>query len=252
MTWLLDLDGVVWLGERPIAGSPEAIARLRAQGKRVVFITNNSNDTVASYVAKLERCGVPAMADDLITSAQAAARLVEPDETALVCGGPGVEEALRARGVRTVRNGSADAVVVGWHRDFDFERMHAAFIAVRDGARLIGTNDDATYPTPYGPLPGGGAMVAAVSYAAGVPATFAGKPFPPVVELLHERVTDATVVVGDRPSTDGLLARRLGVPFALVLSGVTPDDGPTLEPRPERVAPDLASLVESSLDQPYE
>src|SRR5687768_7049802 len=96
MTWLLDLDGVVWLGERPIAGSAEAIARLRAGGERVVFITNNSNDTVASYLAKLERCGVPASADDLITSAQAAARLVEPHETALVCAGPGVEEALRA------------------------------------------------------------------------------------------------------------------------------------------------------------
>jgi len=246
MTWLLDLDGVVWLGERPIAGSPEAIARLRARRERVVFITNNSNDTVASYLAKLERCGVPATADDLITSAQAAARLVEPHETALVCGGPGVAEALRERGVRTVRDGPADAVVVGWHRDFDFERMHAAFVAVRDGARLIGTNDDATYPTPDGPLPGGGAMVAAVSYAAGVPATFAGKPFAPIVELLHERVADAAVVVGDRPSTDGLLARRLGVPFALVLSGVTPGDGPALEPRPERVAPDLATLV----DQP--
>ena len=248
MTWLLDLDGVVWLSEQPIAGSADAIARLRARGERVVFITNNSNDTVTEYVAKLARCGIPATGDDLITSAHAAARLVQPDETALVCGGPGVEEALRARGVRTVRSGRADAVVVGWHRDFDFTRMHAAFLAVRDGARLIGTNDDATYPTPSGPLPGGGAMVAAVSYAAGVPATFAGKPFPPVVELLRERVSDATVVVGDRPSTDGLLARRLGVPFALVLSGITAEDGPALEPRPDRVAANLAALV----DQPYE
>lgn len=243
MTWLLDLDGVVWLAEDPIPGSAEAIARLRERGERVVFITNNSNDTVAEYLAKLGRCGVPTTADDLITSAQAAAQLVEPGETALVCAGPGVDEALRARGVYTVRSGRADAVVVGWHRDFDFARMHAAFLAVRDGARLIGTNDDATYPTPHGPLPGGGSMVAAVSYAAGVPATFAGKPFPPIVKLLHERVADATVMVGDRPSTDGLLARRLGVPFALVLSGVTAEGGPALEPRPDRVAPDLAALV---------
>jgi glycerol 3-phosphatase-2 len=242
MTWLLDLDGVVWLAERPIAGSPEAVAHLRQRGERVVFVTNNSSETVGAYVAKLERCGIPATADDVVTSAQAAARLVEPGETALVCGGPGVTEALEARGVRAVRDGSADAVVVGWHRDFGFERMHAAFLAVRDGARLIGTNDDATYPTPCGPLPGGGAMVAAVSYAAGVAATFAGKPFPAMVELLHERVGDASIVVGDRPSTDGLLARRLGVPFALVLSGVTAEDA-VLEPQPDRVARDLAALV---------
>jgi glycerol 3-phosphatase-2 len=247
MTWLLDLDGVVWLGEEPIPGSADAVARLRSSGERVVFITNNSNDTVTQYLAKLERCRVPAMSDDLITSAQAAARLVAPGETALVCAGPGVDEALSARGVRTVRDGDADAVVVGWHRDFDFARLHAAFVAVRDGARLIGTNDDATYPTPTGPLPGGGSILAAVSYAAGVAPTVAGKPFPPIVELLHERVADATVMVGDRPSTDGLLARRLGVPFALVLSGVTAEDGPALEPRPDRVAPDLAALVDQAL-----
>src|SRR6266849_6116847 len=123
MTWVLDLDGVVWLGDQPIAGSAEAVARLRAGGERVVFVTNNSAMTVGDYLAKLERHGVASSASDLITSAQVAAGLLEPGSVALLCAGPGVEEALRARGVNCVREGSADAVVVGWHRDFDFARL---------------------------------------------------------------------------------------------------------------------------------
>ena len=244
MTWLLDLDGVVWLAEDPIPGSAEAIARLRDElGRRVVFLTNNSSATLDEYLTKLARCGVPTEAEDLITSAQAAATLVEPGETALVCAGPGVEEALVARGVRTVREGAADAVVVGWHRDFDFARLTAAFDAVHGGARLIGTNDDATYPTPQGPLPGGGSILAAVAYASGAEPTVAGKPFGPMVDLLRLRVSDPELMVGDRPSTDGRFAEAVGIPFGLVLSGVTSPEAPPLEPPPAHVARDLAALV---------
>jgi 4-nitrophenyl phosphatase len=244
VTWLLDLDGVVWLAEEPIPGSAEAIARLRSEhGQRVVFLTNNSSATVAEYLAKLERCGVPTEPDDLITSAQAAATLVQPGETALVCAGPGVDEALRAREVVTVREGRADAVVVGWHRDFDFGRLTAAFDAVHGGARLIGTNDDATYPTPSGPLPGGGSILAAVRYASGAEATVAGKPFEPMADLLHARVADPVIMVGDRPSTDGRFAERVGVPFGLVLTGVTSPEAPPTVPAPARVGADLAALV---------
>jgi HAD superfamily hydrolase (TIGR01450 family) len=244
VTWLLDLDGVVWLAEEPIPGSAEAIEALRrTHGQRVVFLTNNSSATLDEYLAKLERCGVPTEPEDLITSAQAAATLVAPGETALVCAGPGVEEALAARGVRTVRTGAADAVVVGWHRDFDFGRLTAAFDAVHGGARLIGTNDDATYPTPAGPLPGGGSILAAVAYASGATPTVAGKPFAPMAELLKLRVDDPEMMVGDRPSTDGRFAERVGIPFGLVLSGVTSPEAPPVEPAPARVADDLRSLV---------
>jgi 4-nitrophenyl phosphatase len=244
VTWLLDLDGVVWLAEDPIPGSAEAIERLRTvHGQRVVFLTNNSSATVAEYLEKLARCGVPTEPDELITSAQAAATLVASGETALVCAGPGVDEALRDRGVTTVREGAADAVVVGWHRDFDFGRLTAAFDAVHAGARLIGTNDDATYPTPAGPLPGGGSILAAVQYASGATATVAGKPFAPMAELLHARVDDPVIMVGDRPSTDGRFADRVGVPFGLVLSGVTSASAAPIQAAPGRVAADLAALV---------
>jgi HAD superfamily hydrolase (TIGR01450 family) len=248
MTWALDLDGVVWLADTAIPGSAAAVERLRARGERVVFLTNNSSLTLAEYTAKLQRLGVPAEAGDLATSAQAAASLVAGGETALVCAGPGVEEALRQVGATTVRDGKADVVVVGWHRDFDYERLTAACWAVEGGARLIGTNDDATYPTPDGPLPGGGAILAAVAYATGVTPVVAGKPNQPLADLVAARFGAITVMVGDRPSTDGLMAERMQARFALVLTGVTrPADLPVV-PAPDVVAADLAELVEG-LDQ---
>ena len=246
MAWILDLDGVLWLSDEGIPGSADAIARLRANGERVLFVSNNSSARVGDYLAKLDRVGVPTQSDDLVTSAQAAATLLEPGQTALVCAGAGVEEALEARNVRTVRSGKADAVVVGWHRDFDYEGLTRAAQAVMDGARLIGTNDDATYPTPDGPIPGGGAILAAVATAAGVEPTVAGKPHAPMVELVRTRLAgtlDGSTVVGDRPSTDGLLAVALGVRFALVLSGVTREGDLPVDPEPAEIVPDLASLV---------
>ena len=146
-TVVCDLDGVIWLADHAIAGSADAIARLRASGRRVLFVTNNSSVRVGDVVAKLERFGIPAEGD-VVTSAMAAARLMQPGQRAVVLGGPGVVEALEARGVEALRDGPADAVVVGFHRDFDYERMKVASDTIRGGAVLIGTNDDVTYPTP--------------------------------------------------------------------------------------------------------
>ena len=130
-TVLCDLDGVVWLAHRPISGSVEAIAALRASGRRVVFVTNNSAATRSDHEAALEKIGIAA-SGDVVSSAMAAARLVEPGERILVAGGPGVVEAVAARGAVAVSNDGTvapdgfDAVVVGLHRDFDFERLTVA------------------------------------------------------------------------------------------------------------------------------
>lgn len=250
MTWALDLDGVLWRGDTAIPGSAGAVTTLRSRGERVVFLTNNSHERVDAYVAKLERVGVSAPPDDVITSGQAAASLLEAGTTALVCAGPGVVEALDAAGVKVVTEGSADAVVVGWHSSFDYERLTVAMAAVLGGARLIGTNDDATYPTAEGQIPGGGALLAAVAYASGVTPEVAGKPHPAMVALVGRRVGPIEVMVGDRPSTDGMLARNLGAKFALVLSGVTGEKDLPAEPEPDLVAADLATAVtRSALDE---
>ncbi|HUQ40371.1 MAG TPA: HAD-IIA family hydrolase [Acidimicrobiales bacterium] len=244
MPWVLDLDGVVWLADDVLPGAPEAVARIRSSGERIAFVTNNSSEVVGTYVDKLGRMGIPVGPDDVITSAQAAAAMVEPGQRVMCCGGDGVVEALTTRGVEVVDGAPADAVMVGWHRSFDYDELTRAMRAVRAGAVLIGTNDDPSYPIPGGLLPGGGALVAAVAYASECEAQIAGKPHVPMVDLIAARVGAVEWVIGDRPSTDGRLAAALGARFGLVLSGVatqvpaSDDSPPTAD-----VAADLAALV---------
>ena len=230
--------------------SADAVARLREAGERILFLTNNSSRPVSDILEKLSGVGIEAKPDEIVSSALAAAAMLDEGSTALVCGGAGVDEALEQQGVRRVHEGPADAVVVGWFREFDYERLTAAYKAVADGARLIGTNDDPTFPTPEGPIPGGGALLAAVAVAAGVEAEVAGKPHQPMADLVRSRLgddADSAILVGDRPSTDGLMAERLAVPFALVLSGVSgPDDVPD-DPPPAHVTDDLAKLLDELL-----
>ncbi len=241
-TWLLDLDGVVWLSGQPIEGVAGAVARLRQVGVRPLFTTNNAGLTVGQLVERLERVGVPAGPADLVTSAQAAATLLAPGSTVLAVAQGGALEALAARGVAVTASGPADAVVVGFTRSFDYEHLTAACRVLRSGGRLVATNDDPTYPTPDGLIPGAGSIVAAVSTAGGVAPEVAGKPYPPMADLVRSRAPDVVAMVGDRPSTDGRFAGVLGVPFALVESGVTRPGAP-VDPAPAVRAVDLAHLV---------
>lgn len=249
MAWVLDLDGVVWLADQPLPGAAEAVARLRAAGERVVFVTNNSAERVADQEAKLARFDIPATGD-VVTSAVVAVGHVEPGERVFVCAGPGVEEAVLARGAVPVRDGAADAVIVGFHRDFDYDELDRASRAVRGGARLIGTNDDATYPTPAGPVPGNGSILAAVATASGVAPVVTGKPYAPMADHVRALVGPVGVAVGDRPDTDGRFARALGFEWVLVLSGVTGAGDLPVDPTPDRVAADLAAAVDAALAVP--
>jgi 4-nitrophenyl phosphatase len=248
MLWVLDLDGVVWLAGNPIAGSPEAIRRLHDGGERMVFVTNNSGPTVREYVARLSRAGVEIDADELLTSAQAAASLLESGSRAAVVGGPGIPEALQARGVAVVGvEEGPDAVVVGRSVTLDFAELAAAASTIRAGARFVATNNDATFPTPYGLEPGAGALVAYLETGSGRQAEVAGKPNQAAANLLRARFGDPGLVVGDRPDTDGLFAERIGAPYALVLSGVTRAEDLPASPEPAVVEPDLAAVVASRL-----
>jgi 4-nitrophenyl phosphatase len=249
---LCDLDGVVWLSHQPIPGSVEAIGRLRAAGHRVLFVTNNSAARVEVQESSLDAIGIPA-AGDVLTSANAAALLIEPGEKVLVCGGEGVVQAVVGRGAVVAVDGIdiADVVVVGFHRTFDYEEMLVASRAVRNGARLIGTNDDATYPTPDGPIPGGGAILASIVVAAGVEPTVAGKPHEPMAALIRATIGEAAakraVMVGDRPETDGLMAATLGCRYAHVESGVTAP-GVIVVPTPDLIAANLGDVAKVLLD----
>ena len=251
-----DLDGVVWRGETPIEGAAAGVAHLRGAGLRVAFLTNNSSGRVRDNLERLAGAGIAASPDDLVTSAQAAAALLareqhrspsSPAARVLACAGPGVVEALRAHGFDPVDSASSElaAVVVGWHREFDFERLRRAADGVRSGVRFVATNLDPTYPGAEGLLPGAGALVAAVATAGGRRPEVAGKPEPAMAALVRARYGSPVVMVGDRPSTDGAFARALGVPFALVLSGVagTAGEESVPDPPPAFVARDLGALA---------
>jgi HAD superfamily hydrolase (TIGR01450 family) len=251
VVWVLDLDGVIWRGDASIAGASEAVARLRSDGERVLFVTNNALPTHAEVAAKLAAHGIDA-GGDLITSPMAAASLVHEGEKVLACAGAGVIDALSSRGAVAIDaddadHGPVDAVVVGLHLNFTYARLTVAAQAARAGARLIATNDDATYPGEHGLTPGAGSLLAAVVTASGVEPVIAGKPYAPMVELVRGLAGPTGVAVGDRADTDGRFARALGYRFGLVLSGVTTPADLPVDPAPDEVAPDLLAL----LDRPW-
>jgi HAD superfamily hydrolase (TIGR01450 family) len=210
----------------------------------LAFVTNNSTPAVADHVAALDRAGVPVDREEIVTSSQAAASLLEPGAKVALVGGPGVREALEARGVELV--GCADspaAVVVGRSLELDFAELARAATAIREGATFIATNTDSTFPTPDGLEPGAGALVAYLQVGSGKNAVAAGKPEAAMAALLKTRFGVPDVVVGDRAETDGQFATRLGSAFALVLTGVTSRSDLPVQPEPSLVADDLAGVV---------
>jgi 4-nitrophenyl phosphatase len=246
--WIVDLDGVVWLSGAPIGDVKGAISTLRSRGIRVVFATNNSAPTSAELLARLDAFGVSAADTDLVSSAGAAASLLEPGRPVRMLGEAGLVEALERRGVEIVADGRTGTAVIGWSRSFDFDALASIASAARASGRLVATNEDPTHPTPDGLLPGAGALLAAVATASGVRPEVAGKPHRAMVELMSSRlgfsIGDRSVVmVGDQPRTDGKLAERLGIPFALVDSGVTPADAVDFEVAVDIRSPDFVSLV---------
>jgi len=244
--WIVDLDGVLWLAGEPIGDVGGAVAELAARGVRVVYATNNSAPTTAQLQARLRGVGIEADSDDLVTSARVAASLLEPGERVHLLGEAGLLEALAEHGVEVADHGRRDAAVVGWSRDFDFAALSAIAAVARDTGRLVATNSDPTHPTPEGLLPGSGALLAAVTTASGVTPVVAGKPNGPTVDYVRSRLlgpgSPPALVVGDQPGTDGALAERLGVPFVLVDSGVTPPGVPVDCPVALRAA-DFVSVV---------
>jgi glycerol 3-phosphatase-2 len=251
---LLDLDGVVYIGGNAVPGASQALRKAAGEGMRLAYVTNNANRTPAAVAQILTGLGISAAAEDVVTSAQAAARLLAERLPAgapvLVIGGMGLRVAVRERGLRPVST-AADrpaAVVQGYAPGISYPLLAEGGLAVAAGALFVGTNADRTLPGPHGRQPGNGSLLQVISTATGREPLVAGKPEPP----LHKESVIRTgarhpLVVGDRLDTDIEAAQRVDVDSLLVLTGVTSPAEAVLAPpyqRPTYVADDLSGLVE--------
>jgi len=250
---LLDLDGVVYVGPDAVPGVPEALARARAAGLRLAFVTNNAARPPQVVAGHLTELGVAAEAEEVVTSAQSAARyLAERLPTAahvLVVGGAGLIEALREQDLVPVGEDGADveAVVQGFSPDVGWQLLAEGAVAINRGVPWVATNADPTVPSPRGPLPGNGSLVAALRHATGAEPVVTGKPDPTMHrESLLRSGAQRPIVVGDRLDTDIEGANAVGCPSLLVLSGVSGArdllSAPT-ELRPTYLAADVAGLL---------
>ncbi|PWG65443.1 HAD-IIA family hydrolase [Spiribacter halobius] len=243
--WLLDLDGVVYVGDAPLPGAPEAVETLRRRGCRVRFLTNDPLPTRAAAAARLERYGIPAEAKDMVTSGWATARTLRGRglERVAVIGSDGLREEIAAAGLALVSDDSAEALVVGCDDGIGYADLRLGVRLLHRGAAFVATNADAVFPTPEGPAPATGAIVAALRYASGREAEVIGKPSPAMFEAALEGAPrEAAVMVGDTPATDIAGARRAGIAAVLVAAdGASPGLPPEL--RPDRVVRGLAELL---------
>jgi HAD superfamily hydrolase (TIGR01457 family) len=248
--FLFDLDGVLYRGDEPVAGAAETVETLRALGRRVAFVTNNSARTPEAVAQHLASLGVRAAVEEVQTSGLATADLLAARgvTTAFVVGEEGLRTALSDAGI-TLKDGDppeADAVVVGWDRGVDYARLRTASLLVQGGALLIASNRDASFPAADGRAwPGAGAILAAIEVTTGVVAEVVGKPHPPVLRAALARAGGGRpLVVGDRLDTDIAGANGLGWDSMLVLTGVsTRDDLTSADAVPTYVADSLSALV---------
>src|SRR4051794_13161606 len=250
---MLDLDGVVYVGPDPVPGAPDHLRLARKQGLRLAYVTNNASRSPAEVAAHLRDLGIELDDADVVTSAQAAARLLAerlPEGACVfVIGGRGLDQALRERGLRPVQDRDLGpvAVVSGFSADLRWGTVVTGAILVREGLPWVASNTDATVPTPHGPGPGNGALVEVVSRFAGRDPVVAGKPEPPLMSETQLRTGgERPLVVGDRLDTDIEGARRSGFDSLLVMTGVTDLEvlaAATPDQRPTYVAADLGALA---------
>ncbi len=251
---LVDLDGVVYLGDQVIPGAAEALTAVRRGGVNVEFVTNNASRSGDEVAGALRALGVSADATEVATSAQAAAAVLADrypkGSTVLVVGAPALVREVSAVGLRPT-TAAADkpvAVVQGYAPEVGWGQLAEATVAVRAGADWVVTNRDRTLPSPRGPLPGNGSLVAVLVTALGrEPDVAVGKPEPALfTDAIKKRGGQRALVVGDRLDTDIEGANNTGLDSLLVLTGVSTAADLLVAPperRPRYLGHDLGALL---------
>ncbi|GAA4718549.1 HAD-IIA family hydrolase [Nocardioides conyzicola] len=250
---MLDLDGVVYISGEAVPGAAAHLAAARDAGMRLAFITNNAARPPEEVAEHLNQLGVDAEVEDVVTSAQAAARVLVDrfgEGARVVClGSAGLEQVVRAAGLEPVgAEDDAVAIVTGYGPEVRWSSIMRAAVRIRDGLPWVASNADQTIPTAFGIAPGHGVQVAMLRDFTGVEPIVAGKPERPLLDETVRRVGGKRpLMVGDRLDTDIEGARRIGLDSLLVLTGVTGLAELVAAPeevRPTYVAPDLAGLLE--------
>jgi 4-nitrophenyl phosphatase len=247
--FLLDIDGVLLRGGRALPGAKDALATLRKLGP-VLLLTNNSTKSRAGTAQRLSEAGIPVEPNEVLPSSYVAAQFLRRQFGSVrfwYIGEEGILEEMRAAGHILVSAEEAEWIVVGMDRSLTYEKLAQALRALLRGARLLATNEDPTFPTPEGLVPGAGAVVGALRGMGFPPEIVVGKPSPISFQVALEVLglgPSEVLMIGDRLDTDIVGAQALGMDTALVLSGVTkPEDLKEARIRPTYVAWDLLELV---------
>ena len=248
---LLDLDGVVYLGKEPVVHAAESIQLAQEYGMRMGYVTNNASRTPQVVAKHLSSFGLHVTSDDVVTSAQAAARVLsahlEPGAPVFVVGGEGLHEAVRQAGFHCGGLDEAQALVQGFSPELSWQQLADACAVLDRGVLWVASNMDLTFPLPGQVAPGNGAFVRMLMSISGKTPLVAGKPATPLMQESVDRLhATRPLVVGDRLDTDIEGANNAGLDSLLVLTGVTSaDDLHDLAPqhRPTWVSADLRGLV---------
>ena len=251
---LIDMDGVLWHDTEPIGNLPEIFRQINLLGYKYLFLTNNATKTFKDYEKKFNGFGVPLSEEQLLTSSMATAAYMHHKYPSggkvFVVGSDALKSTLAAKGFvhdNDVRPSEAVAVIAGLDFDLTYEKIKLAALLIRQGVPFIGTNYDATYPTPSGLHPGAGTVVRAVETAAEKNALIIGKPKPAMFEMALETLSTSpkeTLVIGDRLDTDIAGAQAYGCPTALVLSGVSSVEQANMwTPSPDIIVKCLTDLL---------
>jgi 4-nitrophenyl phosphatase len=253
---LIDLDGVVYTGRDPIPGAAGFLAEARRRGLKFLLVTNNSTTSPELVAQRLRGMQIEVDPDEILTSAQAAVGYIrqraEPGARVRIVGEAGLREAAELEGLVVVEDGeaTADWVIAGLDRAFNYQKLTGATRAIMRGAHFVATNADALLPVEGGQvLPGAGTIIAAIRTATAVEPVVVGKPEPGLFEHGLRRLgglpPDQVAMIGDRLDTDVVGGRRAGLRTILLLSGVTSaEEARSATPPPDAVLPDLASVAD--------
>lgn len=257
---ILDMDGVLWHGERAVPGLAEFFDQLKKNQVRFILATNNATKTRQQYAEKLARFSVEVSIEQILTSSEATAgylRQTHPDwESAFVVGEIGLHQAMKnqaftilSEDIEDIVSARADVVVVGMTRHFCYRHLAIANYLINHGAAFVGTNPDITFPHEIGSMPGAGSILAFLQTSSGITPEIVGKPngimFEEAVRRLEGTAND-TVMVGDRLNTDIAGAHSVGLRSVLLLSGIaTREELMNSEIQPDWVFENLAEFTDA-------